>query len=276
MEDGKANKSSIPGWINYNAAARYAITSERSETQGSALPPSPQRTPPTMQQVRGINQPLPLRSRPNEYVDIDNTKLPISKNTRYGPFTTSNNIRSPSSPIRTQPPSSVGSIGSPKDPNVIEKDSVEQQEHELEESVICRKCGKCKCEQCTKHRKLPERWLFNKKCLCSADRLVNYVSCLCAVECCLYHCCSEYDRDEDVHSSDAPCACYSRPSCCKRWSLMAIMSLGLPCLCCYWPLRGCVSGCTACYNCNKQGCRCTKKTTPLTQRFLLESESSSA
>ncbi|XP_012372814.1 sprouty-related, EVH1 domain-containing protein 3-like [Octodon degus] len=65
--------------------------------------------------------------------------------------------------------------------------------------------------------------------------LVRRLSCLWCAESLLYHCLSDAEGD----FSD-PCACepgHPRPA--ARWAALAAISLAVPCLCCYAPLRAC-------------------------------------
>ncbi|XP_015444687.2 sprouty-related, EVH1 domain-containing protein 3 [Pteropus alecto] len=65
--------------------------------------------------------------------------------------------------------------------------------------------------------------------------LVRRLSCLWCAESLLYHCLSDAEGD----FSD-PCACepgHPRPA--ARWAALAALSLAVPCLCCYAPLRAC-------------------------------------
>lgn len=144
------------------------------------------------------------------------------------------------------------------------------------DSILCERCGKCRCRACTQHRELPRRWLCNKKCECSATNIVEYCSCVCAVKAVFYHCFRIVDADESPEGADNPCACCSVPHCCRRWTCMGAASVTcLPCLWLYWPLRCALCACTSCYNrCSRRGCHCRDKL-PGSQRLLLDSESSS-
>lgn len=61
---------------------------------------------------------------------------------------------------------------------------------------------------------------------------------MCA-RCMLYHCMSDSEGDLINH----PCSCSSNPtdevSCTKRWIGLALLSLLVPCLWCYPPLKAC-------------------------------------
>ncbi|KPP61161.1 protein sprouty2-like [Scleropages formosus] len=116
----------------------------------------------------------------------------------------------------------------------------------------CAGCGRHVCETCTRPRTMPSCWLCGRRCLCSARNLVEYGTCICCIKGLFYHCSSD---DEDICVDD-PCSC-SHSHCCVRWSVIGVMSLFLPCLLCYLPLKGCVKLCEACYSRAAQPrCRC--------------------
>ncbi|XP_066517081.1 protein sprouty homolog 2 [Hoplias malabaricus] len=117
---------------------------------------------------------------------------------------------------------------------------------------LCQRCQKCKCEDCRSPRSLPSCWICGKRCVCSAESTVDYLTCVCCLKCCFYHCSSD---DEDV-CADKPFSC-SSPHCCVRWSSAGALALILPCLLCYLPARGCLKLCQICYNrTSSPGCRC--------------------
>lgn len=191
------------------------------------------------------------------------------------------------SPIFRQPTSaSVTTTHTTKVPNldsrtssqkddVLSKDLTEHaRQHSDNDSIICRRCGKCKCHQCTQHRELPHRWICGNKVRCGAMDMVEYCTCVCGVKALVYHC--MYDGESDSGGDDDPCGCCEQAHCCKRWTLMGLLSVCFPCLCCYWPLRCGVAACTACYNrCTRRGCHCRKDKSQNMSRLLIDSESSS-
>lgn len=121
---------------------------------------------------------------------------------------------------------------------------------------ICEECGHCKCAQCATARPLPSCWLCNQRCLCSPENLIDYGTCLCCVKGIFYHCSSD---DEDTCADD-PCSC-GPGSCCARWMAMGLLSLLMPCLCCYLPTFGCLKLCQKGYDAVKRpGCRCQNHT----------------
>uniref|UniRef100_A0A8D0H6D9 Sprouty RTK signaling antagonist 4 n=1 Tax=Sphenodon punctatus TaxID=8508 RepID=A0A8D0H6D9_SPHPU len=119
--------------------------------------------------------------------------------------------------------------------------------------LLCEACGKCKCKECALPKTLPSCWVCNQECLCSAQNLVNYSTCMCLVKGVFYHCTNE---DDEGSCADHPCSC-SHSNCCARWSFMGALSLVLPCLLCYLPATGCVKLSQRCYDqVSRPGCRC--------------------
>lgn len=126
-------------------------------------------------------------------------------------------------------------------------------------SIVCPQCNRCRCEKCQGPRKLPETWICDEHVLCSAETIIDYVSCLCCVKGLFYHCSKDHELDcesETIRCAEDPCSCvpYKRTS---RWGCLSVLSILLPCLWCYWPMRGCVSLCAKCYATHtRHGCRC--------------------
>lgn len=144
-----------------------------------------------------------------------------------------------------------------------------------EDSIICKQCRRCKCRQCAAPRALPKGWCGDNEV--SAQCIVDYCTCMKLVRCC-FDVMNITDREHDGPVSDRACACCSQPQCCKRWTCMGLMSLCLPCLCCYPPLKCCLMACTACYNgVTHKGCRCDQRRSnePGSKR-LIEHENSSS
>ncbi|NWY67364.1 SPY4 protein, partial [Erithacus rubecula] len=134
--------------------------------------------------------------------------------------------------------------------------------------LLCEACGKCKCKECALPRTLPSCWVCKQECLCSAQNLVNYSTCMCLVKGVFYHCTNE---DDEGTCADQPCSC-SQSNCCARWSFMGALSLLLPCLLCYLPATGCVKLAQRCYDrVSRPGCRC-KNTNSVICKALPESK----
>lgn len=75
------------------------------------------------------------------------------------------------------------------------------------------------------------------------------VTCLPAAQCMLYHCCADSEGD----FGSGPCACAPREErCVRRWLGLTLLSVLLPCLCCYPPLAGCYRCCRRCHACGGQ------------------------
>ncbi|KAH8252197.1 hypothetical protein KR026_011988 [Drosophila bipectinata] len=126
--------------------------------------------------------------------------------------------------------------------------------------IVCPRCGRCRCEQCQSPRPLPQTWVCNKTCLCSAESVIDYASCLCCAKALFYHCARDNDLDCDDGNGtpcvDNPCSCgpYKRT---QRWGWLGALSIFLPCLWFYWPMRGCMKLCEKCYGrFAGRGCRC--------------------
>lgn len=139
-------------------------------------------------------------------------------------------------------------------------------------SIICEYCGRCRCESCREPPPLPSRWLCNDSCFCSAETVLDYASCLCCVKGLFYHCVdgngggggpgsgangpSSMDVDNGESCADQPCSCSGNRTL-SRWACLSALTLAMPCLLCYWPLKGCVAVCETCYARHaSQGCRC--------------------
>lgn len=85
-------------------------------------------------------------------------------------------------------------------------------------------------------------------CVDAPDPVVDCIevlSCSCCARAVLYHCMLKAEGSEPSH----PCVCNaSGDNGCKRWTLLSLISLVIPCLWCYWPL-------TLCHRCAVR-CRC--------------------
>lgn len=123
---------------------------------------------------------------------------------------------------------------------------------------ICERCGRCKCQECCAPRRLPSCWACGQRCLCSAESVVEYGTCLCCVKGLFYHCSAQDDED---NCADRPCSC-APGHACARWGTMGMMALCLPCLCCYPPARLCLALCQRAHDrASRPGCRCSNTNT---------------
>ncbi|MBN3322959.1 UCP5 protein, partial [Atractosteus spatula] len=122
---------------------------------------------------------------------------------------------------------------------------------------ICELCGRCKCEECGAPRGLPSCWACGQRCVCSPESVVEHATCLCCVKGLFYHC----SADDEDNCADRPCSC-RQAHACARWGAMGLLSLCLPCLCCYPPARACLALCQRGYDRAKRpGCRCSNTNT---------------
>ncbi|XP_037041645.1 sprouty-related, EVH1 domain-containing protein 1 isoform X1 [Bradysia coprophila] len=69
---------------------------------------------------------------------------------------------------------------------------------------------------------------------CFKNGLEQISGMMCA-RCMLYHCMSDAEGDTTQH----PCECVCENGCTRRWIGLALLSLLVPCLCFYPPLRAC-------------------------------------
>lgn len=133
------------------------------------------------------------------------------------------------------------------------------------ESIICSWCGRCRCQACTKPRPPPATWLCRNKCLCSPAAAVDYASCLCCVKGVLYHCGKDREYGPAAQLADNPCSCGGRHAL-LGWACLALASIPLPCLLCYWPLTGVRHLLEMTYQrCTSHGCRCPQGRGPRLQ-----------
>jgi len=133
------------------------------------------------------------------------------------------------------------------------------------ESIICVRCGRCRCAACRQAKSLPAVWMCNNTCLCSVESALDTVSCMCCVKAVAYHCGERLEQDCDDRTDswlDSPCSC-SHNKWWLRWGCLALMSLPLPCLLCYPLLKGLASGVERVYAAAaSQGCRCPDSAPP--------------
>ena len=125
-----------------------------------------------------------------------------------------------------------------------------------ESSIVCPYCRKCRCEACGTPRPLPSRWICSKSIHCGPEPMLDYLTCLCCVKALFYHCGKNHEADGGVLCADKPCSCAPHRKF-WRWGCMASMSLLLPCLCLYWPCKGCLCVVEKAYQrYHNNGCNC--------------------
>ncbi|XP_076340732.1 protein sprouty homolog 3-like [Tachypleus tridentatus] len=150
----------------------------------------------------------------------------------------------------------------------VPNDTSVSSENSHGESIICDECHKCKCDSCQKPRALPSRWICKEKILCSADVVVDCCSCMCCVKGLFYHCAKDYEQDNNVSCADDPCSCHPQFRS-LRWLCLGVLSALMPCLFCYWPMKGCIKMCEMGYDrLLSHGCRCVPRRT--VKSFIVE------
>lgn len=69
----------------------------------------------------------------------------------------------------------------------------------------------------------------------NVEKCIEIVTCVWCAKGLIYHCMSDADG-EYGH----PCICDSSDeSNCRKWTVLSVLSLFVPCLWCYWPLKAC-------------------------------------
>ncbi|XP_017777606.1 PREDICTED: sprouty-related, EVH1 domain-containing protein 1 isoform X2 [Nicrophorus vespilloides] len=104
---------------------------------------------------------------------------------------------------------------------------------------------KLRCRHC--HELYSEDQNPKGACEYAPDKVKNAidtVTCIGCAKCVSYHCASDEEGDFAQH----PCDC-SDDNCCKRWSCLTFLSLFVPCLWFYPPLKLCHWCCTRCGAC---------------------------
>ncbi|XP_021961165.1 protein sprouty homolog 2 [Folsomia candida] len=126
-----------------------------------------------------------------------------------------------------------------------------------ESSILCPYCRKCRCQACSTPRPLPSRWICSETIHCGPEPLLDYVTCLCCVKALFYHCGKDHEPDGGVMCADKPCSCAPHRKF-WRWGCMGAMSVVFPCLCLYWPCKGCIRLTEKAYqNYHSHGCSCS-------------------
>ena len=68
----------------------------------------------------------------------------------------------------------------------------------------------------------------------NAAQCIEFVSCLSCAQGVVYHCATDDEERDEAHV----CSCNGSGSC-RRWTVLILLSLVLPCLLCYLPLKAC-------------------------------------
>ena len=239
---------------------RENLTNESQEYKGSQppelLPRLPTRlhrvTPPTKEApgppVERSTKPAVSRShtrKPQAVLIVDSSENASSLDTLCNSFTSR---REPTLVVVTEP--TPQKACKPTQHMTLEKQG------STKSTIRCPDCDRCRCMSCNEDRPLPEHWLCDGNCRLSAESVVDVMSCMCCVKGIQYHLRSSED-ERQTH----PCACTNTPDCCMRWTTLGLLSLCLPCLWCYFPMKGGVKAAEACYNsscCRERGCQCDR------------------
>ncbi|XP_053680302.1 sprouty-related, EVH1 domain-containing protein 1 [Anopheles nili] len=93
-----------------------------------------------------------------------------------------------------------------------------------------------RCRYC--HEFYNDEWNHKGACDYAPDCIrtaIENVSGMPCARCMLYHCMKDSEGETAAH----PCLCTGESGCTKRWIGLALLSLLVPCLWCYPPLRAC-------------------------------------
>lgn len=183
----------------------------------------------------------------------EQVRLPTNSRTKKGHSDTSSHVSS----VVTSQPTKRNLLTSKDESSSSESGKVKL----AESSITCPYCRKCRCEACATPRPLPSRWICSKSIHCGPEPLLDYVTCLCCVKAVFYHCGKNHEPDGGVLCADKPCSCAPHRKF-WRWGCMTAMSVVLPCLCLYWPCRGCIGLAEKAYQkYHNNGCTCHRPST---------------
>lgn len=97
--------------------------------------------------------------------------------------------------------------------------------------------GRSQCHYC--QEMFDEEENYQGSCEYAPDPVlacINAATCISCAQCMLYHCMSDAEGEFNEH----PCSCdTSDDQCHRRWIGLALLSLLVPCLWCYLPLKAC-------------------------------------
>ena len=67
------------------------------------------------------------------------------------------------------------------------------------------------------------------------EMYIAFVTCVCCLHAIAYHCFSDSENEYDN-----PCSCDTSDELnCKKWTTFSILTICLPCMLFYWPLKAC-------------------------------------
>ncbi|XP_065369634.1 sprouty-related, EVH1 domain-containing protein 1 [Calliphora vicina] len=116
-----------------------------------------------------------------------------------------------------------------KDPDIdILKQKLQKPTQSNQQLTRCRYCHELYADDCN-HKGACE---FAPDCFRSGLECISGIGC---ARCMVYHFMSDSDGETPQH----PCECVNEDGCTKRWIGLTLLSLLVPCLWCYPPLRVC-------------------------------------
>lgn len=188
----------------------------------------------------------PSRSRTlNDYGDLPTTT------------TAANTVVRPGDAQLVRPDQTSSSTPWTKDDDRKKKSSkTSRSSSACRESIICQRCGRCRCLECARHTTSHPAVVEVCSCASCVRRVVEFRR--------RQRLQYSDDDDDDIATTADLCSCSPpRSDCRRRWALLVVLSVFLPCLCLYWPLRCVAAACSRCAGRRQvRGCHCVERHTP--------------
>lgn len=249
------------------------VVRQPTSIHGSPAGNRPIRLPPgwCSRNLRSLKTATGEEAQPNEYVDTNTERFNSRNNNEsLNSRSTENSSDEGSEPSRTDLIVVKDFKGQTKVLKVKHKEKEDLKEAASNSTELhgncdeklskdpfpCPQCGNCRCDKCRKSSSLPGAFCCNGRVECSAESVLNCCTCLCCVKTLFYHCATDSDT-EYAYCADDPCSCRPHRRC-ARWTCVSLLSLVLPCLCCYLPGRGALEAYRQCYSQGRQGCQCSR------------------
>ena len=141
---------------------------------------------------------------------------------------------------------SVNKLDDPSTFHVNPSPPIQHKNSENKYEINKRNQQKYRCQFC--HATFSSEANSRGSCLAAPDKISTYieaVTCVCCMDAIVYHCLS--DSENEFHEFSNPCSCNGvEKSDFKKWSFFSVMSICVPCLLFYWPLKGCHKAAIAC------------------------------
>lgn len=181
----------------------------------------------TPNEQNSLHQPTSLSASHITQLHHNTNKMSDCGKTRYTGYP-------PPSPVSPTPPTLSSGLHNPSHSPVMYKKKMA--EHELKFSSKGEKPQRLTCKHCRKRYTQEEN--TRGSCEYAPDFVrssIDTVSCIPCARTMVYHCAADSEGN-----FAQPCECDTAESgCTKRWLGMALLSLLLPCLWCYPPLKLC-------------------------------------